>query len=143
VRTFSLPAYLRDILVEHLARHGDPSNPDAMMFGGLKGELLLPDVFRHRPWPRALRKAGLDETRTPHNLRDTFVTQAVADGFTESEIMAIGGWESATVMRTRYRGLFESSLWEHGSAADARMRQAMAETPLETPVVRLLALERE
>jgi hypothetical protein len=51
--------------------------------------------------------------------------------------------ESATVMRTRYRGLFESSLWEHDSAADARMRQAMAETPLETPLVRLLALERE
>lgn len=42
VRTFSLPAYLRDILVEHVARHGDPSNPDAMMFGGLKGDCSCP-----------------------------------------------------------------------------------------------------
>ncbi|WP_157245646.1 tyrosine-type recombinase/integrase [Nonomuraea typhae] len=65
-RYMPLPAYLRDILTDHMATHGTHS--DGYLFAGEKSTFVVDDTFRNR-FTDAVKKAGIKTRFTPHDLR--------------------------------------------------------------------------
>jgi integrase len=91
-RTLAMPAYLAEVLSEHLSKF-TASGPDALVFSGLDGESLSRDAVQYA-WERARLTVGRPDLRF-HDLRHTGLTMAAATGATTVELMHRAGHASA------------------------------------------------
>lgn len=106
LRTVVLPAFLRDRLAEHLARHVD-ADPDALVFTSPRGEPLRRKAFSASHWKLALEDAGIEHLRV-HDLRHTCASLLIATGANPKVVQAHLGHSSIQVTFDRYGHLFPS-----------------------------------
>jgi len=91
-RTVPLPRFL----VDELARHVEGKSPDELVFTTPNGAPLRNTNFRRRHWDKAVTAAGLDGL-TPHDLRHTAASLAVAAGANVKSVQRMLGHASATM----------------------------------------------
>jgi predicted nucleotidyltransferase len=91
-RVVSLPAFVVDELVAHLAKFVEPG-PDAIVFTGPKGAPLLRSNW-HPKWKAAAAAVGCEDLHF-HDLRHTGNTLAAATRASTKELMARIGHSSA------------------------------------------------
>jgi integrase len=123
VRTLTLPPFLRDLLVDHLARFSDPTDPTARVFTGPSNGPLRPSAYRKRVFAPAVAAAGLDPKLTPHDLRDTSATIAFASGATVKQVQRMLGHAKSSITLDRYTGVLESMEARTDERLDAAFRE--------------------
>lgn len=158
IRTLTLPAFLRTILVEHIAEHSDPGDPTAYIFpmaGGGPGRKegdggpLRVNNWRRGDFAKALEKmltTVKDRERseklaalTPHDLRDTAATLAFKSGATPKVVSVMLGHANPAVTLKIYTGVLDSMSDETDAALDATFRQAKPAKPTEGAAVLAIA----
>lgn len=104
-RAVPIPA----LLVDRLSAYIEDRPPDAPLFTARRGGPLRNTNFRHRVFDPAVRRAGLAPL-TPHDLRDTAASLAVASGANVKAVQRMLGHASASMTLDVYSGLFDSDL---------------------------------
>ena len=104
-RTVVVPRFLRAELTEALAGKG----PDDFVFPSRAGTPLRAGNFRRNHFDRAAAAAGLPGL-TPHELRHTAASLAVASGASVKGVQAMLGHASAAMTLDRYGHLFGDEL---------------------------------
>lgn len=117
VRTAPVVGLVADLLAELL----DGKGPDDLVFTSPTGDVLRINNWRHRVFDPAVRAAGLDGL-TPHGLRHTAASLAVASGATVKHVQAMLGHKSATMTLDVYAGLFADGLDDLAARLDASAR---------------------
>jgi integrase len=118
-RTVPIVPFLREPLAEYVTGR-DREDP---LFSSTKGGPLRNSNFRHYVFDPAVRRAGLLPL-TPHDMRDTAASLAVASGASVKTVQRMLGHASAAVTLDIYTGLFDADL---DDVAD-RMSEAAEET---------------
>ncbi|MGH8924014.1 MAG: tyrosine-type recombinase/integrase [Acidimicrobiia bacterium] len=143
-RTVVIPAFLRDLLAEHLAREVD-DDPDALVFTSPNGQPLRNSNFRRQVWYRAVAEAGLPGGLRVHDLRHTCAALLIAQGAHPKAVQAHLGHSSISVTMDRYGHLFPSDMEALAMALDEVRHQALVEQRLrsrQAGVMELPALSR-
>ena len=104
-RTVVVPRFLRAELAEALAGKG----PDDLVFPSRAGTPLRAGNFRRNHFDRAAAAAGVPGL-TPHELRHTAASLAIASGATVKGVQAMLGHASAAMTLDRYGHLFGDEL---------------------------------
>jgi integrase len=104
-RAVPIPAFVVARLRAYVA--GKPA--DAPLFTASKGGTLRNSNFRHYFFDPAVERAGLAPL-TPHNLRDTAASLAVASGANVKAVQRMLGHASASMTLDVYSGLFDAEL---------------------------------
>jgi integrase len=118
-RAVPIPAFLVDELAELVAG----KNADDLVFTAPKGGVLRLQNFRHNVWGPAVCAAGLP-TLTPHSLRHTAASLAIASGADVKVVQQMSGHKSATMTLDLYGHLYDDRLDEVAERMDAARRQA-------------------
>jgi integrase len=126
-RSVPVPAFLRDRLALELAGKG----PDDFVFTAPRGGVLTVGNFRRRWFDGAARTVGL-EGLTPHELRHTAASLAIASGASVKGVQAMLGHASATLTLDRYGHLFGDELDAVADRIDVAARAA-AECAISLP----------
>jgi integrase len=114
-REVPIPRFLVDALVVHVA--GKP--PEALVFGGEKaGAPMRSRTFQRAVFDRAAEAVGLDGL-TPHALRHTAASLAIAAGADVKVVQQMLGHKSATMTLDLYGHLFPDRLDTVADAMDA------------------------
>lgn len=125
-RSVAVPAFL----AAELKRAIDGRDADALVFTAPKGGPLRAHNFRPRVWRPAVRAAGLEHLgATPHDLRHTAVSLAIAAGADVKVIQQMVGHKSAAMTLDVYGHLFPDRLDEVADALDEGRAQALAALP--------------
>lgn len=115
----SLVAELRPLI--------DARPDDALVFATKRGAPLRLRNWRRREFDKALQGAGLDgKGLTPHKLRHTAASLAIAAGADVKVVQAMLGHATATMTLDRYGHLFPDRLDEVTEAMDAARALALA-----------------
>lgn len=114
VRTVPIPRFLVDELAQHIAG----KCPDDFVFTSERGGLLRLQNFRHTVFDRAARAVGLDRF-TPHGLRHTAASLAIASGADVKVVQQMLGHASATMTLDLYGHLYGDRLDEVADRMDA------------------------
>jgi integrase len=130
-----LPSFLADELAAHVAGKA----PGDFVFAAEKGGVMHSRNFRRKSFDPAVRAAGL-EGLTPHALRHTAASLAIASGANVKVVQTMLGHQSATMTLDLYGHLLADQLDEvadamaaaRGAGAAAR-RAAGYVTHLPTP----------
>ena len=101
-----VPAFLRDLLAEHLANRVG-TEPDALVFTAPRGGPLLRKAFASGYWKPALELAGIEHLRL-HDLRHTCASLLIATGANPKAVQGHLGHSSIQVTFDRYGHLFPS-----------------------------------
>lgn len=105
-RTVVIPAFLRDLLAEHLARNvGD--DPETLVFTTNRGHPMRRKTFGADYWKPAVDAAEVEELRV-HDLRHTCAALLIATGANPKAVQAHLGHSSIQVTYDRYGHLFPS-----------------------------------
>jgi len=104
-RAVPIPAFL----VARLGAYIEGRPDDAPLFTARKGGPLRNSNFRHYFFDPAVQRAGLAPL-TPHNLRDTAASLAVASGANGIHVQRMLGHASASMTLDVYSGLFDAEL---------------------------------
>jgi len=88
------------------------------VFTAPQGGILRLQNFRHTVWTRAVRDAGLDGL-TPHSLRHTAASLAIASGADVKVVQQMLGHASATMTLDLYGHLYGDRLDEVADRMDA------------------------
>jgi integrase len=104
-RSVPVPQFLRARLAEHLNGLA-PADP---LFRSSKGGPLRNSNFRHYVFDPAVIRAGLAPL-TPHDLRDTAASLAIAAGANVKAVQRMLGHASAAMTLDVYAGLFDDDL---------------------------------
>jgi integrase len=123
VRIVPLPRFLVDELAAHVERKG----PDELVFSTPAGAPLRNTNFRRRHWDKAVKAAELDGL-TPHDLRHTAASLAVAAGANVKAVQRMLGHASATMTLDVYAGLFGDDLDTVADLLDEAARRAAADS---------------
>ncbi|WP_431871068.1 tyrosine-type recombinase/integrase [Nocardiopsis eucommiae] len=100
---------------------------DALVFTTRRGAPLRIRNWRNREFALAVRAAGLDGMGlTPHKLRHTAASLAIAAGADVKVVQAMLGHKTATMTLDRYGHLFPDRLDEVADAMDAARRRVLA-----------------
>ena len=117
-RTVPVPRLLRGQLANYIAGR----DAGEWLFAAPGGGPLRNSNFRHRFFDPAVSRAGLAPL-TPHDLRDTAASLAVAAGASVKAVQRMLGHASAAMTLDVYAGLFDDELDDvadrMGAAADA------------------------
>jgi integrase len=113
-RSVPIPRFLADELADHLAGKA----PGDLVFTAPEGGVLRNTNFRPRFFDPAAEKAGLPGL-TPHELRHTAASLAVAAGANVKAVQQMLGHASAAMTLDVYAGLFADDL---DAVAEARPR---------------------
>jgi integrase len=135
-RTVPLPRFLADELAEHMAGKG----ADDYVFAAEKGGVLHLRNFRRKTFDPAVRATGLDGL-TPHALRHTAASLAIAAGANVKVVQTMLGHKSATMTLDLYGHLFADQLDQVADAMDSA--RAAADFLRTKPVVRDLDEARQ
>jgi integrase len=114
VRSVPIPRFLVDELAQQVAG----KQPDDFAFTSPRGGLLRLQNFRHTVFDRAARDAGLDGL-TPHSLRHTAASLAIASGADVKVVQQMLGHASATMTLDLYGHLYGDRLDEVADRMDA------------------------
>jgi len=104
-RAVPIPAFL----VARLGAYVKGRPDGAPLFTARKGGPLRNSNFRHYFFDPAVQRAGLAPL-TPHNLRDTAASLAVASGANVKAVQRMLGHASASMTLDVYSGLFDAEL---------------------------------
>jgi integrase-like protein len=118
-RTVPLPA----VLLEALARRCEGKQPDDLLVTTASGTALRLRNWRRAVWDPAVRAAGLSDV-TPHDLRHTAASLAVASGANVKSVQRMLGHASAAMTLDVYSGLFDDDLTALADRMDAAARAA-------------------
>jgi integrase len=118
-RTVPLPAEL----VEPLARRCEGKQPDDLLLTTPVGTPLRLRNWRRMVWNPAVEAAGLSDV-TPHDLRHTAASSAVASGAHAKAVQRMLGHASAAMTLDVYSGLFDDDLTALAERMDAAARAA-------------------
>ena len=122
-RTVPIPPSLRAELLPLVEGRPD----DALVFATRRGTPLRLRNWRRREFDKAVEDAGLDGTGlTPHKLRHTAASLAIAAGADVKVVQAMLGHATATMTLDRYGHLFPDRLDEVAEAMDAARVKALA-----------------
>jgi integrase len=136
VRSVPIPRFLVDELMAHLAGR----DPDALVVLGPRGGVLRNLNFRRDHFDPAATAAGLNGM-TPHELRHTAASLAVAAGANVKAVQRMLGHASAAMTLDVYAGLFDDDLDGVADRMDALGRAAaVAHTLPKAPVVDLASV---
>jgi integrase len=147
-RSVPLPRFLLDELAVHI----DGRTPDQLLFTAPQGGSLRISNFRSRFFDPAVRAAGLGHLHlTPHKLRHTAASLAIASGADVNVIQTMLGHKSATLTLDVYGHLFPDRLDEVSDKLDERRTMLLAKaragtvtTILDTqPAKKLIAQHRK
>jgi len=105
VRSVPVPRFLTPALPNLVAGH----DLDALVFTTKTGKQLRNSNFRHHVFDAAVERAGL-QPLTPHDLRDTAASLAVAAGANVKVVQRMLGHASAAMTLDIYAGLFDGDL---------------------------------
>jgi integrase len=119
-RAVPIPAFLVARLRAYVA--GKPA--DAPLFTASKGGTLRNSNFRHYFFDPAVERAGLAPL-TPHNLRDTAASLAVASGANVKAVQRMLGHASASMTLDVYSGLFDAELDDVADRMNAAATDAL------------------
>jgi integrase len=103
-RSVSVPRFLRDDLAQQLAGKA----ADDMVFTSPAGSVLRIGNWRRQCFDRAARDAGLN--LTPHELRHTAASLAIASGASIKSVQRMLGHKSAVLTLDLYGHLYEDDL---------------------------------
>ncbi len=120
-RSVPLPAFL----VEPLHAQVDGRAPDELAFTSRSGAVLRNRNFRTQVFDRAAREVGL-EGLTPHELRHTAASLAIAAGANVKAVQRMLGHASAAMTLDVYAGLFADDLDEVARVLDAAYSESEA-----------------
>ncbi|MGH3262519.1 MAG: tyrosine-type recombinase/integrase, partial [Trebonia sp.] len=123
-RSVPIPVFL----VEELAELVAGKEVDDLVFTAPKGGILRLQNFRHSVWEPAARSVGLGEL-TPHSLRHTAASLAIASGADVKVVQQMLGHKSATMTLDLYGHLYDDRLDEVAERMDAARRRARITTP--------------
>jgi integrase len=118
-RSVPVPRFLVDDLAAQVAGMG----PDDLVFTAPGGGVLRLMNFRRRVFDPAATAAGLGGL-TPHELRHTAASLAIASGANVKDVQRMLGHASAAMTLDVYAGLFEDSLEDVADRMDAMARGA-------------------
>ncbi|WP_236061897.1 tyrosine-type recombinase/integrase [Actinacidiphila acididurans] len=108
-RSVPLPQFLVADLAGHIAER----EPDELLFTAPQGGPLRIRNFRQRFFDPAVKAAGLDHLKlTPHKLRHTAASLAIASGADVNVVQTMLGHKSATLTLDVYGHLFPDRLDE-------------------------------
>lgn len=108
-RSVPIPRFLADELKPHVKGRGD----DDLLFTAPQGGPLRARNFRQRFFAPAVVKAGLGHLKvTPHKLRHTAASLAIASGADVNVVQTMLGHKSATLTLDTYGHLFPDRLDE-------------------------------
>jgi integrase len=118
VRSVPVPAFLRDLLAQHVAGLDE----DALVFSAPRGGVIRVGNFRRGYFDRAARDIGVDGL-VPHELRHSSASLAIAAGASVKGVQAMLGHSSATLTLDRYGHLFGDELDAVADGIDAAARE--------------------
>jgi integrase len=118
-RSVPVPRFLVDDLTLLTAGRG----PDELLFTAPKGGVLRLMGFRRRVFDPAANAAGLPGL-TPHELRHTAASLAIASGANVKDVQRMLGHASAAMTLDVYAGLFEDGLDDVADRMDGLARAA-------------------
>lgn len=121
-RAVPIPRFLRAPLAEQLAGKG----ADEHVFTAPQGGPLRLSNWRRRVFDPAAREIGI-EGLTPHELRHTAASLAIASGATIKAVQSMLGHASATLTLDRYGHLFADELDAVADRMDAARSAAAAD----------------
>jgi integrase len=113
---------IRPSLVEALRAHNAGKGRDDLVFTGARGGVIWLRNWRPRVFDAAVEAAGLDGL-TPHELRHTAASLAVAAGANVKAIQRMLGHASAAMTLDVYSGLFDDDLDAVAERLDAAASQ--------------------
>jgi integrase len=96
-------------LVEPMTRQLAGKGPDDLVFTSPTGDVLRNGNFRHRVFDSAAESVGLSGV-TPHDLRHTAASLAIAAGANVKAVQRMLGHASAAMTLDVYAGLFGDDL---------------------------------
>ncbi len=118
-RSVPLPRFLVDDMAAQLAGKG----PEDLVFTSPDGAVMALMNWRRRAFDPAVKAAGLGKL-TPHELRHTAASLAVASGASVKDVQRMLGHASAAMTLDVYAGLFEDGLDDVADRMDATARAA-------------------
>jgi integrase len=104
-REVPLPRFLVDDLAQHLAGKA----PSDLVFNGMRGAALRYPVFQRGALNQACEHLGIPRL-TPHELRHTAASLAIASGADIKVVQQMLGHKSATMTLDQYGHLFGDRL---------------------------------
>jgi len=122
-RSVPLPRFL----IEPMTAHLDGRHMDDLVFTSPGGEVLRNNNFRRRVFDRAAESVGLAGL-TPHELRHTAASLAVAEGANVKAIQRMLGHASAAMTLDVYADLFEDDLDEVADRLDRAATRTAADS---------------
>jgi integrase len=114
-RVLPLPQIVRDALVAHIAKF--PPSEDGSLFTTVRGKLYRQEHYQARHFAPAVRRAGLPDGTTTHDLRHHFASIMLAAGLSVVAVAELLGHENANLVLSTYGHLVPGS--------EDRMRQAV------------------
>ncbi len=121
-RTVTLPAVVAEMLVEHVARWSDPTDPAALIFPNRNGGMLDRNSFRH-VFQRAAVKVGVNGGYSPNDLRHTAAAFAIAHGANVYDVQQMLGHAKPSITLDVYGFMWHGSAERLAEALDAAIRE--------------------
>ena len=113
-------------LLEDLAQHVAGSVSDDLVFRGIRGAALRYPVFQRGALNQACEQIGIPRL-TPHELRHTAASLAIASGADIKVVQQMLGHKSATMTLDQYGHLFGDRLDVVADAMDAARTKALSD----------------
>ena len=120
-REVPLPRFV----AEQLEPHVEAKHPDDLVFTGVKGGVLRAKVFQEAAMNQAARDLGI-KSLTPHKLRHTAASLAIASGANVKVVQQMPGHKSATMTLDLCGHLFGDEMDEVAEALDSARNAASA-----------------
>ena len=139
-RDLVLPALVVEMLVEHIAKFSDATDPGAAIFVKEDGSAIDSknsyDAWVRRAFREAVKRADVDDV-SPNDLRHLAAARAIASGASVYSVQRLLGHAQPAVTLNVYGFLWPSDAEELAEKLDERIRQARAVHPESAKVVRM------
>lgn len=123
-RDAPMPDFLRDAIKEHVSEFGFKAAD--LLCRTSRGTLFRRDYFNRYIWKPAIKKVGLPEDTTFHDLRHTFASTSLAEGVPISEVSRWLGHKSITTTVDLYGHLVPEASARARDAIDGAFAAARA-----------------
>ncbi|MCO7193961.1 site-specific integrase [Pseudonocardia sp. McavD-2-B] len=135
-RTVPLPTVVAEALAEHLAAH--PAAPDGLIFHTAEGRPLLQEFVSRDVFGPGVRRAGLPDGTTSHDLRHHYASVLLAAGESVLAVAERLGHEDATLVLTTYGHLMPDSEDRTRKAVDGAWSALPEPLPADAPAAQAL-----
>ncbi|HEX3206190.1 MAG TPA: tyrosine-type recombinase/integrase, partial [Propionibacteriaceae bacterium] len=113
--------------------------PEDVLFSSPNGEPIRLANWRQRVWDPAVAAAGLTGL-TPHDLRHTAASLAIASGASVKNVQRMLGHKDAAMTLNVYASLFEDDLDDVSNRLDAALLEAAAACARPEPSAEIIEL---